>query len=154
VAGEKILDLAGDNRFRLADFAVLCPTVQLCDAVSRRFAQMGISCVTKADEAFDLLEERAKVLGYPFCKRVGVPCGFHPRLAWRDLPQPQRSMDDEEAELALERDRTLLYVGMTRAAEALYLVTSADKPSPFLSEVNRPLREEPIAGGNERWMIC
>jgi superfamily I DNA/RNA helicase len=55
-------------------------------------------------------------------------------------------MDDEEADLALERDRTLLYVGMTRAAEALYLVTSPEHPSRFISEVSRLVREEPFCG--------
>ena len=147
---EKILDLAGDNRFRLADFAVLSPTVQLCNAVSRRFAQMEIPCVTKGDEAFDILEERVKVLTIHSAKGLEFPVVFILGLHEGILPHPQRAMDDEEADLALERDRTLLYVGMTRAAEALYLVTSAERPSSFLSEVNKMLREEPIAGGKER----
>jgi superfamily I DNA/RNA helicase len=149
-AGEKILDLAGDNVFRLADFAVLCPTTKLCDAVSERFAQMDIPCITKGDEAFDILEERVKVLTIHSAKGLEFPVVFILGLHDGILPQPQRAMDDEEADLALERDRTLLYVGMTRAAEALYLVTSIEKPSPFLSEVSKLLREEPIVGGKQR----
>jgi len=147
--GAKILDLAGDNRFRLADFAVLCPTVQLCDAVSQRFSQMEIPCVTKWDEAFDILEEQVKVLTIHSAKGLEFPVVFILGLHEGLLPQTQRVMDDEEADLALERDRILLYVGMTRAAEALYLVTSAEKPSPFLSEVNKLLREEPYAGAKK-----
>ena len=147
---EKILDLAGDNSFRLADFAVLSPTVQLCDAISRHFLQMEIPCVTKGDEEFDILEERVKILTIHSAKGLEFPVVFILGLHEGILPRPKRAMNDEEADLALERDRTLLYVGMTRAAEALYLVTSAEKPSSFLSEVNKMLREEPIAGGKER----
>jgi superfamily I DNA/RNA helicase len=144
--GGKILDLAGDNRFRLADFAVLCPTVQLCEAVSRHLTHMEIPNVTKGDEEFDILEERVKVLTIHSAKGLEFPVVFILGLHEGKLPQPQRAMDDEEADLALERDRTLLYVGMTRAAEALYLVTSAQKASRFLSEISKLLREEPFVG--------
>jgi superfamily I DNA/RNA helicase len=59
------------------------------------------------------------------------------------MPQYQRlSIDDEEKELALERDRTLFYVAMTRAAEMLYLVTSKEKPSRFISEIEKLIRVE------------
>jgi len=148
--GEKILDLAGDNRFRLADFSVLCPTVQLCDATSRRFSQMEIPTVSKGDKEFDILEERVKILTIHSAKGLEFPVVFVLGLHEGILPHTLRVMDDEEAELALERDRTLLYVGMTRAAEALYLVTSADRPSPFLSEITKLLREEPFTGGKEK----
>ena len=147
--GEKILDLAGDNRFRLADFAVLCPTVLLCEAVSRHLIQMEIPTVTKGDEEFDILEERVKVLTIHSAKGLEFPVVFVLGLHEGKLPQPQRAMDDEEADLALERDRTLLYVGMTRAAEALYLVTSPEHPSRFISEVSRLVREEPFYGGKK-----
>jgi len=148
--GEKILDLAGDNRFRLADFSVLCPTVQLCEAASQRFLQMEIPSVAKGDESFDILEERVKILTIHSAKGLEFPVVFVLGLHEGTLPHTLRAMDDEEAELALERDRTLLYVGMTRAAEALYLVTSVDKPSPFLSEIGKLLREEPFTGGKEK----
>jgi len=148
--GEKILELAGDNRFRLADFAVLCPTVRLCEAVSRRLTQMEIPIVTKGDEEFDILEERVKLLTIHSAKGLEFPVVFIFGLHEGKLPLPQRSMDDEEADLALERDRTLLYVGMTRAAEALYLVTSSERPSRFISEVSRLVREEPFYGGKKK----
>jgi len=148
--GEKILDLAGDNRFRLADFSVLCPTVQLCEAATQRFLQMEIPSVAKGDDSFDILEERVKILTIHSAKGLEFPVVFVLGLHEGTLPHTLRAMDDEEAELALERDRTLLYVGMTRAAEALYLVTSVDKPSPFLSEIGKLLREEPFTGGKEK----
>lgn len=148
--GEKILDLAGDNRFRLADFAVLCPTVQLCDVTCQRFSQMEIPNVTKGDEEFDILEERVKILTIHSAKGLEFPVVFILGLHEGTLPHALRAMDDEEADLALERDRTVLYVGMTRAAEALYLVTSPDHPSRFISEVSKLLREEPFSGGKEK----
>lgn len=148
--GEKILDLAGDNRFRLADFAVLCPTVQLCEAVGQAFTRMDIPHVMRGNDAFDILEERVKVLTIHSAKGLEFPVVFIAGLHDGILPHARKAMDDEEADLAFERDRTLLYVGMTRAAEALYLVSSSEKPSPFLSEVIKLLREEPFSGGKDK----
>lgn len=144
---EKILDLAGDNRFRLADFAVLCPTVRLCDQFKQRFEHGQLPCILRTDEQFDILEERVKILTIHSAKGLEFPVVFLVGLHEGTLPNRRRPMDDEEAEIALERDRTIMYVGVTRAAEALYLVTSQENPSSFILEISKLLREEPFAGG-------
>jgi superfamily I DNA/RNA helicase len=43
--------------------------------------------------------------------------------------------DAEETQLYIEQERRLCYVGMTRAAEALYLLTIIGKESRFLKEL-------------------
>ena len=147
---EKVLNLVGDNRFRLADFAILCPTVMLCETFQKGLQKSDVPCTIHTQEQFDILEERVKILTIHSAKGLEFPVVFLTGLHDGILPQRQRRIDDEEAEIALERDRTLMYVGMTRAAEALYLVSSGENPSPFLSEINRLIRAEDFTGGKGR----
>ncbi len=144
---EKILDLVGDQTFRVSDFAVLCPTGELCDDYRDRLTVASIPCQVYGDQEFDILEERVKVLTihsakgieFPVVFVVGLHEGVLPRVTYRDR--------DEERDLELERQRTQLYVGMTRAAEALYLVTSTQAPSSFVGEITHVTCEETYAGG-------
>lgn len=147
---EKILDLVGDQTFRVSDFAVLCPRVELCQEYQRRLTAAGIPCQIYQAPDFDILEERVKVLTIHSAKGIEFPIIFLVGLHEGTLPHsPYQDHQDEEAALALERERTLLYVGMTRAAEALYLVTSRQGPSPFLREIAHVVCEEPFTGGKE-----
>jgi len=146
---EKILDLAGDNQFRLSDFAVLCPTVQQCNSVKAKFDQLGIPCILRDDEKFDILEDRIKVLTIHSAKGLEFPVVFIIGLHNGILPNPIKSIDDEEAEIAIERERTLLYVAMTRSAEALYLVSSKENPSSFINEIIKLLKIETYKGGKQ-----
>jgi superfamily I DNA/RNA helicase/mRNA-degrading endonuclease RelE of RelBE toxin-antitoxin system len=144
---EKVLDLAGDNQFRLSDFAVLCPTVQLCNSVKSKFDQLNIPCILRDDEQFDILEDKIKVLTIHSAKGLEFPVVFIVGLHNGVLPNPIKSIDDEEAGIALERERTLLYVAITRAAEALYLVSSKENPSTFINEIIKLLKVEHYSVG-------
>ena len=144
---EKILDLAGDNQFRLSDFAVLCPTVQLGNAVKSKFDQLNIPCILRDDEQFDILEDKIKVLTIHSAKGLEFPVVFITGLHNGVLPNPIKSIDDEEAGISIERERTLLYVAITRAAEALYLVGSKENPSSFINEIIKLLKVESYSAG-------
>lgn len=145
---EEMLDLIGGGHFRLSDFAVLCPTNGLCRQYCDELSRRGIPNVFHRDQAFDILKESVKVMTihsskgieFPVVFVVGVRRGLIPRHIDRS------GLDEEEALLDYERFRTLLYVAMTRAAENLFLVTTAGKESPFLGEIAGPVDRQEYRG--------
>ena len=132
-----ILDLVGDQTFRLSDFAVLCLTNELCRQCKGVFEQAGLRTVHHEDSDFDLLEERIKVLTIHSAKGLEFPVVFLLGLVNGDFPSSKgmQHLDREEVELFIEQQRTLCYVGMTRAAEALYLLTIKGQESRFIKEL-------------------
>jgi superfamily I DNA/RNA helicase/mRNA-degrading endonuclease YafQ of YafQ-DinJ toxin-antitoxin module len=132
-----ILDLVSDQTFRLSDFAVLCPTNQLRDQCQRELEHSGLRTVQNKDKDFDLLEERIKVLTIHSAKGLEFPVVFLLGLTKGVLPYTQglQHSEPEEAQLFIEQQRTLCYVGMTRAAEALYLITVKGAESRFIQEL-------------------
>jgi len=134
---DHILDLVGGQDFRLSDFAVLCPTNQLCEQCQRELEQSGLRTVLHKDSDFNLLEERIKVLTIHSAKGLEFPVVFLVGLIHGTLPSTMglQHIEAEEAQLLIEQQRTLCYVGMTRAAEALYLLTVTGQESRFIKEL-------------------
>ncbi len=134
---ERILDLVSDQVFRLSDFAVLCPTRQLCRQCQHELDSAGLRTVLHTDSDFDLLEERIKILTIYSAKGLEFPVVFLLGLTHGVLPSTQglQNADAEEAQLNIEQERMRCYVGMTRAAEALYLLTVKGLESRFVKEL-------------------
>jgi superfamily I DNA/RNA helicase/mRNA-degrading endonuclease YafQ of YafQ-DinJ toxin-antitoxin module len=132
-----ILDLVSDQTFRLSDFAVLCLTNELCRQCKGVFEQAGLRTMHHEDNDFDLLEERIKVLTIHSAKGLEFPVVFLLGLINGEFPSGKgmQHLDREEVELFIEQQRTLCYVGMTRAAEALYLLTIKGQESRFIKEL-------------------
>ena len=86
---------------------------------------------------FDILEEQIKVFTIHSAKGLEFPVIFLMGLVEGNLPYAihQFGQDEEEAQLEIERERMLCYVGMTRAAERLYLVTVRGQESRFVREL-------------------
>jgi len=61
-----------------------------------------------------------------------------------------RNYDTEEEAKCLEEERRILYVGMTRAAKAIYLLTEQGNESPFISELRMIERSMPTPVDNPR----
>jgi superfamily I DNA/RNA helicase len=144
---EKILSLCEGQVFRPSDFAVLCPNQDLCQAYQRELTQQHIPCASPDDKNFNILEEQVKILTIHAAKGLEFPVVFIVGLHEHVLPLRDVTGDEDEQALMLERARVLLYVGMTRAADMLYLVTSAQKPSRFLAEVRMHCQTEIFTGG-------
>ncbi|MBI2867484.1 MAG: UvrD-helicase domain-containing protein, partial [Chloroflexi bacterium] len=97
----------------------------------------------------------AKGLEFPVVFIVGLEEGLLPH---------RRAIDDEHADPGeLEEERRLLYVGMTRAKERLYLTrafrrtalgySGPSAPSRFLTDLPRSLTASPKAGAHERLLM-
>lgn len=145
---ERLLDLVGDQRFRVSDFAVICPTNELCERVRDLLFKADIPCALHRDEEFDVLEEQVKILTIHSAKGLEFPVVFLVGVREGVLPhRPPVRLESEERMLELERQRTLFYDGMTRAAEALFLVTTAGARSGFLNELGSKAHTEIFARG-------
>lgn len=145
---EKILDLVGGGHFRLSDFAVLCLTNKVCQDYIAELARRSIPCAFHKDDAFNILEEKVKVMTVHSSKGIEFPVVFVAGVRRGSLPRhiDRSGLDKEEAQLDQESSRTLLYVAMTRAAENLFLVTTAGKESPYLNEITGLVDREEYSG--------
>lgn len=138
--GERIIDLMRDKSFQPSDFAVLCPNNRWCDESETILKRQGLN-VTLRDTAdynaihFDLLEEKIKILTIHSAKGLEFPVVFMIGLNDRTLPTiaiDSRIGEDKERIEELEKSRRLCYVGMTRAADGLYLMTGKQKSTQSL----------------------
>lgn len=128
------------HRYRPGDIAVLAPTRAWCERVRDDLINHDIPCRMRTEhERFSPLENEVKALTIHSAKGIEFPVVFIVGLT-RNPPQPFPRVDytapPPERQAALDTDRRLLYVGMTRAAERLYLVTTRGTPSPFLREID------------------
>lgn len=133
----QILDLSSNQLCRLSDIALLCPDNACCESYKKILIGNGLPAVLRTDREFDILEDQVKVLTIHSSKGLEFPVVFLMGLNEGTLPRETREagQDEEEAQLEIERQRMLCYVGMTRAADLLYLVTVRGRESRFVSEL-------------------
>ncbi|HEY1351899.1 MAG TPA: 3'-5' exonuclease [Ktedonobacteraceae bacterium] len=133
----QILELLDTETCRPADIAILCSSNKACAQYKGILAGHGLRAVLHTDQEFDILEEQIKVMTIHAAKGLEFPVVFLMGLTEGNLPRAamQVGQDEEEALLEIERERMLCYVGITRAAEMLYLVTVRGRQSRFLHEL-------------------
>ena len=132
-----ILDLVTGQTFRLSDFALLCPTESLCEMCKKELQARGLRTMLHSDSQFDVLDDCVKIMTIQSAKGIEFPVVFLLGVTNDMLPSRQgiHHMEMEEVKLFIEQQRSLFYVGMTRAAEALYIVTTQDAESIFIKEL-------------------
>jgi superfamily I DNA/RNA helicase len=146
----KIGALTANGELNPGDCAILCRTRALCKTAAAQLSQHGIRAWVRQQASYpsrqmpssaalrqglDVFDNTAKVLTYQSAKGLEFPVVFVLGCDDGDLPYVLPA-SDPEADAELRRQRRVLYVSMTRAIEAVYLVTCQDRPSRFLSELS------------------
>ena len=133
-----ILDLVSGQTFRLSDFALLCPTESLCEMCKQELRGRGLRTMLYKDPEFDVLDDCIKIMTIQSAKGLEFPVVFLLGVTQDMLPSRQtiHHLEQEEVALFLEQQRSLCYVAMTRAAEALYIVTTRGSESNFIRELD------------------
>lgn len=133
---EHILKLISEQ-YRPADIAVLCQENRTCERCKDILIGRGLRAALHSDADFNILEEQIKIMTIHSAKGLEFPVVFLMGLNEGEFPrQPRRDVqDEEEACLEIERARMLCYVGITRAADRLFLVTVRGQESRFIGEL-------------------
>ena len=132
-----IKDLISDETFRLSDFAVLCRNNILCVECRKELNSSGLSAVLNAED-FNLVKDQIKVLTVHSAKGLEFPVVFIYGLVKGGFPANLGiNLDDESNNqlVDIEKERTLCYVAMTRASDALYLMSVKGGESVFVKEL-------------------
>jgi superfamily I DNA/RNA helicase/mRNA-degrading endonuclease YafQ of YafQ-DinJ toxin-antitoxin module len=134
---QEILKLIGEQICRPSDIAILGCENDSCRLYKDVLVSHGLRAALHSDLDFDILEEQIKVMTIHSAKGLEFPVVFLMGLIEGDFPRLPRGdiQDEEEARLEIERARMLCYVGMTRAADLLYLMTVRDRESRFIGEL-------------------
>jgi superfamily I DNA/RNA helicase len=134
---QRIFELLDRQICRLADIAILCAENTFCESCKHILVGNDLPAVLRTDKEFDILEDQVKILTIHSAKGLEFPVVFLMGLSEGNLPRIVREagQDEEEVQLEIERQRMLCYVGMTRAADLLYLVTVRGRESRFVEEL-------------------
>lgn len=122
------------GRYSLQDIVVIARQKSQLSYIKERLEKEGIACLPLDKKEMDfeaqalhlMTMHSIKGLEFKVVMIIGINEGVLPHAFSRD-PDDQASME--------ATDRRLLYVGMTRALELLYLTTSAS-PSHFLKDIS------------------
>lgn len=134
---QRILELLDTQQCRLSDIAILCHDNRSCQRCKDILVGYSLPAVLHTDSDFDILEEQIKIMTIHSAKGLEFPVVFLMGLNEGELPRVNGAagLDEEEAQLEIERQRMLCYVGMTRAADMLYLVSVRGQESRFVREL-------------------
>jgi len=135
---QRLLNLAENNAFRYSDIGILCRKRDDVDEVGNYLTNQGFPVCHYREGSFDLFENTIKVITFNSAKGLEFPVVFLFRCEEgkipRNIPAEQKEKDRNEA---LRMERQLMYVGMTRAADLLFMIHSSGKTSRFIRDIPR-----------------
>ncbi len=121
--------------YRPGDIAVLARRNELVSKVYLALGQVGIPAVHFRDKTFDIFENQVKTITMNSAKGLEFPVVILIGINDRVIPRSGLPSDRERLNIELSIERNLLYVGLTRAAERLYVVYTTAVKSPFLNDL-------------------
>lgn len=137
VVGE-ILHLCQTGGYRLSDIVILARSKDALNPFKRRLGKENILFAHYRDEDFDILENQVKLITMHSAKGLEFPVVFLTGINDGVVPLASRlrSSVSSDVSAAIEQDRKLLYVSMTRASERLYITCLGRVKSPFLHDIH------------------
>lgn len=124
------------NKYKLRDIVVIARLNNQLNEMKNYLDKAGIpATVFTGRSAFDFAEESVKLVTMHSIKGLEFKVVLAIGLNSKTMPYISGNLDDDDVEVIEARERKLLYVGMTRATEMLYL-TSSDKPSKFIKDID------------------
>ncbi len=121
------------NDYQLRDICIIAKYHNLIDNVSGQLKQVQIPCEKLAESNPNFAGNSVKLTTMHSIKGLEFKVIFLIHLDDQVIPNQMFGMQDDET--ADTEERKLLYVGMTRANELLYM-SSVGKPSYFMNEIN------------------
>ena len=132
----RIFELCKSGQYRPGDIAVLARFKNQCEAVSKALFQGEVPHKIYTEKDFAVFEDCVKVITLHSAKGLEFPVVFIAGVNRGVLPYLKKTIEPGDQAEQIEMERRLLYVGMTRAADELYLVYTKNRPSPFLADID------------------
>ena len=121
------------------DIAVIARLHQQLDYLQGYLVDAGIPCYRSRRKGDAIDDHAVRLLTLHAIKGLEFTVVFIIGLNERVMPFIPGPVAHEDSKLIESNERKLLYVGMTRATEMLYL-SSSGKPSPFIAGIDALLR--------------
>lgn len=132
----KLIDKDLINKYNYRDIAIIARTKNQLSEVSEIFQKANIPCkYFDTKEPMDFQDDSIKLLTMHSIKGLEFKIVILMGLNDKVIPNQNSIGAGEDKEFYVSMERRLLYVGMTRATERLYM-TCSGVPSRFLSEIN------------------
>ncbi|MBT2583961.1 transcriptional repressor LexA [Planococcus sp. ISL-109] len=121
--------------YKLSEMCIVARSKRSVESAAADLSEMGIQCEVLQSQEPDFESDKVKLVTMHSIKGLEFKVIFLIDLNSGVIPQ--QLYDDAEDQKTLDSDeRKLLYVGMTRASELLYM-TSVGKASKFIAEIDR-----------------
>lgn len=117
----------------MGNIAIVARFKRQLEYVQNRLNKKGLECVFFTDSAPQFSTDRIKLITMHSIKGLEFPLVFLIGLDERVMPYLTDTDERAKHEEAV-KERKLMYVGMTRATEMLYLMSSA-RPSAFIADI-------------------
>jgi len=124
------------KKYDYKDIAIIARTKNQLTELKNALEKTGIQCRQfQGSEAMDFNEDAVKLLTMHSIKGLEFKVVMIIGLSNKIIPSPYSFTSVEEQEIQESRERKLLYVGMTRATEKLYL-SGHGEVSKFIHDIN------------------
>jgi superfamily I DNA/RNA helicase len=133
---ETVKQMCSSMQYRPGDIAVMARRNERVNHLRTILTRAGLPVVHFRDDKFDIFENNIKVVTINSAKGLEFPVVFLAGLDEGELPRHLHIEDEDELAAELRSERRLLYVGMTRAAQRLYLVCCGQDISRFVQEID------------------